>query len=166
MKIRLSLLLFLLQLPALAFALTSDRDQPLNVEADQVVIDEKKGTMIYTGKARFTQGSIIVTADKVNIYSKNRQFSRAVAIGKPATFQQKLDDGKIVKARARQMEYSVKDEKLILTEDAEVWQDKNHIRSDRIVYRLDTQVIDAKGEKEGSRVKITIQPDSLKDKQK
>lgn len=166
MKIRLSLILFLLQFPPLAFALSSDRDQPLNVEADQVMINDKKGTMIYTGQARFTQGSIVVTADKVNIYSRDRKFSRAVAIGKPATFEQKLDDGKIVKARALQMEYNVKDEQLILTDEAEVWQDKNHIRSDRIVYRLDTQVIDAKGEKEGSRVKITIQPDSLKDQQK
>lgn len=166
MKIRLSLILLLMQFPPLAFALSSDRDQPLNVEADQVMINDKKGTMVYTGKARFTQGSIIVTADKVNIYSKNRKFSRAVAVGKPATFEQKLDDGKIVKAKARQMEYNVNNEQLILTDDAEVWQDNNHIRSDRIVYRLDTQVIDAKGNKSGSRVKITIQPDSLKDKQK
>jgi lipopolysaccharide export system protein LptA len=166
MKIRLSLLLLMLQLQTIAFALTTDRDQPLNVEADHVIIDDKKGTMVYTGQARFTQGSIVVTADKVQIYSKNRIFSRAIAIGKPATFQQKLDDGKIVKARAHQMEYRVEDERLILTEEAEVWQDSNHIRSDRIVYQLDTQVIDAQGEKEGSRVKITIQPESIKDPQK
>jgi len=154
-------LIFLL--PAIALGLTSDREKPLNIEADHVVINDKKGTMVYTGEARFTQGSIVVTADQVQIYSEDRRFTRAVALGKPATFQQKLDDGKVVKAKANRMEYRVKDERLVLTENAEVWQDKNHIRSDKIVYRLDTQIIDAKGKTEGGRVKITIQPDSLQD---
>jgi lipopolysaccharide export system protein LptA len=162
MNTRLTGFLILL-LPAIALGLTSDREQPLNIEADHVIIDDKKGTMVYTGKARFRQGSIVVTADQVQIYSEDRRFTRAVAVGKPATFEQKLDDGKVVKARANRMEYRVKDARLVLTENAEVWQDKNHILSDKIVYRLDTQVIDAKGKSDGGRVKITIQPGSFQE---
>jgi lipopolysaccharide export system protein LptA len=155
--------LLLLLSPMATMALSSDRTKPLEIEADHVMIDDKQGKMIYTGNARFTQGSMEVTADKVEIYTVKRQFSHAVARGQPVKFQQKMDDGKTVKARAKRMEYRMKQQKLILEESAELWQDQNHIKSDRITYLLDKQQLDAKSQETGTdgRVRITIQPESI-----
>lgn len=154
----------LLLVPITAMALTSDRTKPLEIEADHVMIDDKQGKMIYTGNARFTQGSMEVVADRVEIYLVKRQFSHAIANGQPVTFQQTMDDGKIVKARAKRMEYRMKQQKLILEESAELWQDQNYIKSDRITYLLDKQQLDAKAPDSSTgngRVRITIQPESI-----
>jgi lipopolysaccharide export system protein LptA len=158
------IILLILLIPFSTMALTSDRSKPLEIEADRVLIDDKEGKMIYSGNARFTQGSMLVTADKVEIYTVKRQVSHAIAKGSPVHFEQKMDDGKTVKARADRMEYRMSQQRLILEDSAELWQDQNHIKSDRITYLLDQQQIDAKTVDSGSdgRVRITIQPESMK----
>lgn len=162
MKIKL-LLLLILSSPGLLLALTSDRSQPLNIEADHVFIDDKNGIMVYSGNAVFTQGSIVVTSDEVRVYTRNRKFTRAVSEGRPATFEQVMDDGKRVRARAYEMEYLLSEQKLTLTGQAELWQNQNHIKSEQIIYRMDKEVLDAKSPESGERVRITIQPETLKE---
>ena len=158
------LFLLILLTPLPTMALTADRSKPVEIEADHVMINDQEGTMIYSGNARFVQGSMLVTADKVEIYTQQRQVSHAIAKGSPVHFEQKMDDGKTVRARAERMEYRMKQQRLILERSAELWQDQNHIKSDRITYLLDKQQIDAQSAETGQddRVRITIQPESMK----
>jgi lipopolysaccharide export system protein LptA len=41
-------------------ALSSDREQPINLEADAADIDDLKGISIYTGNVVLTQGSMVI----------------------------------------------------------------------------------------------------------
>ena len=45
----------LLLVPTLALALESDKDQPIQIEADSVDIDEGKNTSTYKGNVELTQ---------------------------------------------------------------------------------------------------------------
>ena len=64
-----------------AAALESDRNQPIELAADSVDIDEGKGVSIYRGDVDLRQGSIRLRADVVTVHQDKRRPSRIVARG-------------------------------------------------------------------------------------
>ena len=83
-----------------AFALATDKDQPLDLEADSAEIDEGKGMSVYVGNVIATQGSMRLESDRLVIYHTGTKAERIEAEGKPARFQQLTDDSpEPVKAR-------------------------------------------------------------------
>jgi lipopolysaccharide export system protein LptA len=121
----LNLLILILFLPFQVFALTSDREQPLKIEADQAQFDNNLGQAIYEGNVVVTQGSIRLMAHKITIhFSSQQNVTKVVALGKPARFQQQLDRGDDVKAQANEMEYNALENKLHLRQDAELRKEK------------------------------------------
>ena len=76
-----SLLLF--WLPISAWALPSDRDQPINIEADHAQMDDASGVAQYKGDAILTQGTLRIEGDVITFYyDENKQLKKAVAEGK------------------------------------------------------------------------------------
>ena len=155
------LLILLATLPGAALALSTDRDQPVHIEADRGELDDVKGVTIYEGRVVVTQGSIRITGDRVVLYyDENRDISRAEAVGKPATYQQ-LSDGETepLKARALRMDYQVKDGVIDLYDDASVVQTGNSLFGNRITY--DTVNERVKASRSGSgedRVRVILTP--------
>ncbi len=152
-------LLFSLGAPA-ASALTSDKDQPINIVADSVDIDEGRGTSTYTGNVEINQGTIRVNADKVVVLHKPGQPRAIDATGKPARFRQLPDNSKqYVKGSAHTLHYRLDSEELVLTGDARLNQGKDRFASDRIVYDRSRAVVKAGAAAQGKdRVRVTIQP--------
>ena len=154
-------LILLATLPGAALALSTDRDQPVHIEADRGELDDVKGVTIYEGRVVVTQGSIKITGDRVVLsYDENRDISRAEAVGKPATYQQ-LSDGETepLKARALRMDYQVKDGVIDLYDDASVLQSGNSLFGNRITY--DTLNERVKASRSGSgedRVRVILTP--------
>lgn len=143
--------------PVAGLALDADRDQPMHVEADRATMDEGKGIGIYRGDVRIRQGSMQLDADTVTIYLENGQIVRAVAIGEPARYRQRPEGREQdVHAEARRMEYTLDPEQIVLTGDAVVRQGGDTFRSERIVYDIVRDSVDA-GTSE-DRVRIVIQP--------
>jgi lipopolysaccharide export system protein LptA len=152
------LALLLTALTPLAGALESDRDQPIELAADSVDIDEGRGLSIYRGDVDLRQGSIRLRADVVTVHQAGRKTSRIVAEGRPVKFQQQSAKGP-VRGEARQVEYEVASENLLLIGDAVLRQGKDSMRSDRIVYDRVRAVVKAGAAAEGKqRVRISIQP--------
>ena len=155
------LLILLATLPGAALALSTDRDQPVHIEADRGELDDVKGVTIYEGRVVVTQGSIKITGDRVVLhYDDQRDISRAEAVGKPATYQQ-LSDGETepLKARALRMDYQVKDGVIDLYDDASVLQSGNSLFGNRITY--DTLNERVKASRSGSgedRVRVILTP--------
>ncbi|WJW74858.1 lipopolysaccharide transport periplasmic protein LptA [Thiohalobacter sp. IOR34] len=145
-------------LPLAAVALSSDRQQPMYVEADSAEINDQTGISIYRGHVRITQGTLEINARQVTLYSRDGEVRKAVAVGKPATYRQ-LPDGKTepVRAEALRMEYLPPEDRLLLFEQARVWQNGDDFRSERIVYDIGLDQVNA-GAGNGDRVRITIQP--------
>ena len=65
-----------------AYALSSDREQPIEIEADRAEADERARVTIYRGDAVITQGTLRITGETVWIYfNENDEFVKLVSEG-------------------------------------------------------------------------------------
>ena len=148
--------ILLLTIPA-GFALESDKDQPVELAADSVDIDESKGRSIYKGDVDLRQGSMRLLADVVTVHQKKRKPTKLIAEGRPVKFRQQSDKGP-VKGEAGRMEYEVDSENLVMIGNAVLIQGKDSMRSDRIVYDRIRSVVKAGAAAKGKqRVRIKIE---------
>ncbi|MGC9457811.1 MAG: lipopolysaccharide transport periplasmic protein LptA [Halothiobacillaceae bacterium] len=154
----LPLLLPLLLAPVAGWAASADREKPIEVEADRKTTDYKAGVGHYEGNVIITQGTLRATADKATIHVENDRFDRAVLTGEPATFREIDDEGREIRAFAREAVYHAADERVILEGDAVVERDGDRLSSSRIEYDMAAQVVHAEGTEEGDRVRLILMP--------
>jgi lipopolysaccharide export system protein LptA len=148
----------LLLLPHLAFALNTDKNQPIQLEADSVDIDEATGVSIYQGNVIVTQGSLKLWADKMWIYRKNGITERIVTKGDPTHFRQLEDSGEETKGRAKKAEFFVQKDEIHLIDEAVLEQKQDIFRSDRIIYLRSQSLVKAGASAQGKqRVHVTIE---------
>lgn len=152
--------LALLTLSANLYALPSDRDQPIHIEADHYVLNQKAGITTYTGNVVMDQGSIHIEADKIVIHSNEKKVSRVIATGAPARFQQQpAEDKAVVIASGNTLNYQVTQDKLSITDNAQVEQDGSLISGDKITYNILRAVVEANSQPNTkTRVKVVLQP--------
>jgi lipopolysaccharide export system protein LptA len=153
------LALLLVFSPALT-ALPTDKDAPVEIEADSADIDGKTNTTTYRGRVRISQGSMELRADKVVIEFKGRKPSILTATGNPARFRQKPEKDKgSVTGQGKTIVYRINSEELVLTGDAVLTQNDDSFRSDRIVYDRVKARLKAGAAADGSeRVRVIIHP--------
>lgn len=152
-----------MMLPLSSWALASDKQQPIHIEADSVFIDDVKGIAVYRGNVHYTQGSTHLEAEEVTVYSADRQkVDKVVANGNPATFRQRPDKQKDdIRGQSAHIEYYADDERVILERDAHLWQSKNEFAGDRIEYDTAKETVKAlKAATAEGRVQVIIQPRS------
>jgi len=155
-----------------AVAREADGNLPMNIEADRMVINEKKGLSRYLGHVRISQGSRIISGDSIIIHSKNDKVNKVVIKGKPASFIQLNDNNEQTHASSLEMIYLVDKEILIMQQQAVLKQKDNVFKSERISYNTAKDIISAgdpsgaPADNESQRVKITLHPqkDQSKDK--
>ena len=63
------------------FALPEDKGKPIEVKAYTVVIDELNGLSTYTGKAQVKQGSLMLDAEKIELFSNQTEVTKVIAKG-------------------------------------------------------------------------------------
>lgn len=160
-----------------ALGLSTDRDKPINIEADQAEADDNLGVTIYRGDVIITQGSMRILGDTVTIHFDNNQdITKVVAKGRPAKFRQQ-PDGEVdfQNAEAKTLEFYTAEDTIVMLGGAHSWQGDNRIKAERIVY--DTKAGKVKADslstadggassEEGessSRVSITIAPKKKKE---
>jgi lipopolysaccharide export system protein LptA len=87
--------------------------------------------------------------------------------GTPATYQQRPDNkDQDVHAKALRMEYYTNPEHILLLKQAEVEQQGDVLRSERIEYDMVKDQVSAGTDQPDERVQITIQPRTEKEPQK
>jgi lipopolysaccharide export system protein LptA len=142
----LCLLLILLLTPA-AWALESDRLQPLKIVADRAVLSDKDGTATYTGNVVLTQGTLSIKAGRLHIQTEQGKVSLVTAEGNPAEFSQVPVAGQApVVATALTIHYEVKTQKLTLRRKASIVQSENIFKGEEIVYEIQSQRLKAVGQ--------------------
>lgn len=150
-----------MMMPLCAMALSSDKQQPIHIEADSVVIDDAHGTAVYRGNVHYSQGSTHLEAEEVTVYSADRQkVDKVEATGNPAVFRQRPDkQDQDMRGQAGHIEYFAAAERVILEKDAHLWQGKNEFAGSRIEYDTANQMVKAlKGGEDSGRVQVIIQP--------
>lgn len=167
-------LLVLVLVPALSFALPSDREQPINIEADHAQLDDEAGVTQYKGNAILTQGTLKITGDIITFYyDADKQITKAVAQGNLATYKQIQKPGEEpVRARALQMEYYAKSQKIYLLGKGHVWQAGDEFSGNKIEYDIEKNIVNANSApitvgnetQKAERIHIIIQPPGAKTK--
>ncbi|WP_417499057.1 lipopolysaccharide transport periplasmic protein LptA [Methylophaga sp.] len=170
------LLTVCLMLPAISWALPSDREKPINIEADHAQMDDQEGVTQYKGDAILTQGTLKITGDIITFhYDENKQLTKAVSVGKLATYKQVHKPGEPpVKAKAIRMEYYADKQKIYLIGEGHVWQNGDEFIGNRIEYDIARNVVTANsapvnvgGETHDSgRIHMIIQPMTQQKKDK
>jgi lipopolysaccharide export system protein LptA len=160
-----------------AHALSTDREQPIQIEADSAEADDVKRVTIYKGDVVITQGTLRITGDHVTIhYNEKSDFVKMITLGNPARFRQLPDgqedqDSNYQRARASRMEYYKTKDTIVLLGNAVYGQGGDQVAADRIDYdsrnsRMKARTMTASSKKKApadaskkkSRVRITIQP--------
>lgn len=140
-----------------AAARTSDRNKPMEIEADHADATlSADGTATLTDNVRIMQGTLLIEADRAVVTRRNGAVSKAVLEGTPATLQQEKDEGGLTRAKARRIEYDLAGDALILTGGVEVSEPQGLLSGERIVYDLTSGQLRAGGE--GGRIRMRIEP--------
>lgn len=155
------LLAGLLLAAAPAWAEKADRDKPVNVEADSLNVDDARKTAIYLGHVVLTQGTLMITADRIEIRQDDRGFNTGDATGKPVYFRQKMDGREdFAEGWADQVIYDARADKLRLIGQARLKRGEEELRGGLIVYDGATEHYQAQGSVSGTpgRVRAVIRP--------
>lgn len=118
----------------------ADRDQPVNVEADSVEIDDKKQEAVFSGSVVLTQGTLMLKADRIVVKQSESGFQSGVAHGKPAYFRQKregYDD--FIEGEAERIIYNGEAEKIELFTKAKLKRGGDEVRGAYISYNALTE---------------------------
>ena len=102
------------------WALESDKDQPIEIEADSGELDDIRNISIYRGNVITIQGTIYMTGDKMTVYyTDDDEMDYMIMEGRPATYKQLPDDSSVYDyAEALTMEYYELKEYVILKKEA------------------------------------------------
>jgi lipopolysaccharide export system protein LptA len=127
------------------FALPDDQYQPIEIQADSAIRQEKEGLTTYQGNVFMSQGSLKVEADNITVSrTGNDSATNLTATGKPAKFEQQPEaDKEIVHASANLIYYQLEEGKIELTGEAKLNQGEAQITSDKIVYLAEEQIFKA-----------------------
>jgi lipopolysaccharide export system protein LptA len=150
----------LLCLPLPAWPLSSDRNQPINIEADSATLNESSGISTYRGNVHLRQGTLQLHGDNMTVQMRDDRIDKVVLTGNPATYVQTPDDAEEDQhAEAGRIEYYAGENRMILLDNARIWQSgMDQFSSDRIVYNLADNTVKAGGGSSSDRVRITLQP--------
>jgi lipopolysaccharide export system protein LptA len=154
----LALALLAVAMPALA--LKSDRDKPMDVNADRFESNVKEGASVLTGNVRIVQGSLKIESERAEVHQDPAQqkVNRAVLNGEPARLEQDLDDGGHMVARAKQIDYDLAKETVVLTGNVIVEQPRGELRGEKVTYEIATGKLTGSGEGAASRVQMRLNP--------
>ena len=77
--------LLLAIMPFSALGLSSDRNQPMTIEADRATLNEKTGNSVYEGNVHVQQGSLVLQGSKMTVQLNDNTIGKIILTGSPAT---------------------------------------------------------------------------------
>ena len=132
-------LIWALAIPA--WAEKSDRDRPVQVEANSARFDDAKKTAVYEGNVMLSQGTFLLLADRIEVWQDEKGFSGGFATGKPVRFRQKLEGkNEYVEGYADRIEQDAERDIMKLMGNARLRQADDDLLGNVIVYNTRTEV--------------------------
>lgn len=146
-----------------------NRDQPVNIDADKVTVDDRNKVHVFEGNVVLTQGTLTLRGSRLVITQNAAGFHNGVvtaAAGQLATFRQKRTGGDSwVEGEAERIEYNTQSERARLFNRARIQNGGDKVSGQYIEYDTVSEnylVTDsperARDEPAKARVHVTIQP--------
>lgn len=150
----------------LAYAEQADRDKPIDLEADSVIVDDAKQISTYSGNVILSQGSLVIHADTLVVREDSGGFQHSTALGNPTGFKQKIEGkNEYMEGSAKRIEYDGRMDKVQLFGKASVKRGENMIQGEYISYDANAEYAEVMGGKKtleggpnSGRVRAIIQP--------
>ncbi len=137
-------LVALLLVPGPAGAAEPPRQQPVNLRADRIEVNQKTGISRYLGKVLLTQGTVRISADRAEARALNQGLERVTASGRPVTFRDRLPDGSgFIEGEARNAEYRVVAQQLHLHDQVVLRRERDVLRAGRMRYDIELKTVHA-----------------------
>jgi lipopolysaccharide export system protein LptA len=147
------------------FAERADRDKPIHLEADQVIMDDAQQISTFIGHVQLSQGSMLIRGDKIVVAEDKDGYRHATAYGDTAEFRQKREgsDG-YVEGYGERIEYDARAGTLIFRDKARLKRDLDEVSGDTITYNMKTETFSVHsgdaitGNDRPQRVRAILQP--------
>ena len=145
----------------LVSALPEDVNQPIEIEADSVIVDEISGFNEFLGDAEVRQGSLLITAELIQVQTNSEGVETMIAKGtieKPAKYTQSQENqARFIEATADLITYDVNEGMVFLEGNAYLIQGFDSFSGDSLNYDINNDKVIVKGSEDGTeRVKFKI----------
>lgn len=144
-----------------SYALDSDKNQPLTIDADYVKVDKLKHLTEFEGNVHIKQGSTEITGDKVTIHFDEENKAKQIMIdGQLAHYKTQLNEtpnAPPFEAQAQRINAFPQTHKIELIGKAKAWQAKDRYEGAHLIYWTHTQTVVSPRSSEGRAV-VVIQP--------
>lgn len=151
--------LCLLLAPTPLLALKSDRQQPLEVNADSTDGTLGDGIATLKGNVEIRQGTLLIQADIAEVEKVEGRVRRFELNGNPVHLQQEIEDAGLVTAEAKKVEYEVASGIVTLSGDADVVHPQYHISGEILEYDMNIQHFQGSGGDSNGRIRIRLDPE-------
>jgi lipopolysaccharide export system protein LptA len=144
-----------------AFALSEDAKQPIEIEAQSVIVDETSGFNEFSGNAEVRQGSLLMTAELIQVQTNAGGVETMKATGtldNPAKYiQSQENQARFIEATATLITYDVNEGMIFLVGNAYLIQGFDSFSGDTLTYDINNDKVIVKGSEDGTkRVKFKI----------
>ena len=155
------LILLMAFVTSLVFALPEDAKQPIEIEAQSVVVDETTGLNMFSGNAEVRQGSLLLLAEFIQVQTDNDEVVSMIAQGsleKPAKYVQSQENqSRFIEASATLITYDVNAGMIFLVGNARLVQGFDSFSGNTLNYDINNDKVVVKGSEDGTeRVKFKI----------
>lgn len=144
-------------------ALKTDRQQPLEVNADSTDGTLGDGLATLRGQVEIRQGTLFIRADVANVTKTEGRVRHIELTGAPVHLEQEIEEQGLVTAQAARIEYEVASGIVTLTGAADVVHPQYHISGERLVYDMNAQHFQGSGGDTEGRIQIRLDPEVLPD---
>ena len=157
LAVSLTLLAASLSLSPIALGKSSDRNQPMDVQADSTnALMEDNSDSTLNGNVVITQGTLEIKSDRAIIHRRGGDIDKVTLTGSPVVMKQVNDNGEPMNAQASTIVYTLSSDLILLSGSVIINQPRGSMRGENVKYDLKTGRLDGGGD--GNRVSMRIMP--------
>ncbi|MDX1556068.1 MAG: lipopolysaccharide transport periplasmic protein LptA [Xanthomonadales bacterium] len=144
-----------------AWALESDRQQPLEINADSSDGTLGDGRAELRGNVLIRQGTLLIKAEVAEVEKVQGRVREVILTGDPVHLEQEIEQQGRVQATADRIEYSVATGLVTLMGEADVSHPQYRVSGDVLKYDLNVQHFQGSGQQENGRIRIELEPEVI-----
>ena len=157
LAVSLTLLAASLSFSPIALGKSSDRNQPMDVQADSTnALMEDNSDSTLNGNVVITQGTLEIKSDRAIIHRSKGDIDKVTLTGGPVLMKQINDTGEPMNAQASTIIYTLSSDLILLSGNVVINQPRGSMRGENVKYDLKTGRLDGGGD--GNRVSMRIMP--------
>lgn len=139
------------------YALKDDAEQPINIRARSVDVNEKTGLAVYKGDVYLVQGSLQMRAERMEVSTRASKTEKIRAFGNPVHMRTRSDKNEDLSVTTKRADYHVASKNIDLYGDVVLRRDGDVMTGAVFHYNLAEHRFTAEGDAK-AQVSVTIQP--------